>query len=134
MTISQRWSPYMLSVFRIVAAALFVEHGFQKLFGFPPGMGPVPLHSLAGTAGIIESVGGVLLLIGLFVHLAALVLAGEMAVAYFMVHAPHSFFPVVNHGEIAVLYCFTFLYFAVAGGGVWSLDHLRYLQKSKPSA
>ncbi|HEY3378327.1 MAG TPA: DoxX family protein [Armatimonadota bacterium] len=120
--LARRWAPYLLSLLRIVVAALFLEHGLQKLWGFPGGTSPVPLYSMAGAAGVIETVGGLLLLLGLFTRAAAFVLSGEMAVAYFMVHAPHSFYPVVNRGELAVLYCFVFLYFVFAGGGPWSVD------------
>jgi putative oxidoreductase len=117
---------YMLSILRMMAALLFLEHGTSKLLAFPPDpMSHQPaLASLAGFSGILELVGGVLLLLGLFSRVVAFILSGEMAVAYFMVHAPKNFYPIVNHGEIAVLYCFVFLYFAVAGGGAWSLDAL----------
>jgi len=110
----------------MVAAFLFIAHGTQKLFGFPaplPG-GPVAIGSLFGAAGIIEAVGGTLLLVGLFTRPVAFVLAGEMAAAYFKAHVPGGFWPLVNGGELAVLYCFTFLFFASAGGGRWSLDAL----------
>jgi putative oxidoreductase len=113
----------MLSVLRIIVAALFLEHGTQKVLGFPPSQMPhMPLLSMGGVSGILELVGGALLLLGLFVRPTAFILAGEMAVAYFMVHAPQSFYPIINKGELAVLYCFIFLYFVVAGGGVLSLD------------
>jgi putative oxidoreductase len=122
------WSPHLLSLLRIMAALLFVEHGTSKLFGMPPS--PMPGHldllSMVGFSGILEFVGGVLLAIGLFTRITAFILSGEMAVAYFMVHAPNNFFPMVNKGEIAVLYCFVFLYLAAAGGGPWSLDRLRH--------
>ena len=114
----------MLSVFRIVVALLFIEHGTQKLFNYPPGPGPFPIGSLMGNAAIIELVCGTLMLFGLLTRLAAFVAAGEMAVAYFMVHAPKSPFPAVNMGEPAVLNCFAFLYFVAAGPGVWALDAL----------
>jgi putative oxidoreductase len=126
-TFLARWRPHILSILRIVAGFLIATHGAQKLFGFPsrlPG-GTVPLMSLFGIAGIIETVGGILLLLGLFTRVAAFVLAGEMAVAYFMMHAPHGFWPLMNKGELAVINCFVFLYFAAAGGGEWSLDRLR---------
>jgi putative oxidoreductase len=120
------WSPRMLSVLRIMAAALFLQHGLAKLVGFPhvamfDGM---QFFSLLGLAGVIELVGGALLLVGLFTRAAAFVCSGQMAFAYFLAHAPESFFPILNKGELAVLYCFVFLYFAVAGGGAWSLDAL----------
>jgi len=119
-----RWSPYLLSVLRIMTAALFVEHGGQKLLGFPPGGMHVPLFTFMGFGGALELLGGILLLIGLGARPVAFILSGEMAVAYFLAHAPHSFFPVNNHGELAVLYCFVFLYLAIAGGGPIGLDVL----------
>lgn len=120
------WSPRLLSILWIVTALLFMEHGGQKLFGFPPSQqgGTVPLLSLFGVAGVLELFGGLLILLGLFTRPVAFILAGEMAVAYFMAHAPQGFWPVLNRGELAVLYCFVFLYLAVAGGGLWSVDHL----------
>jgi putative oxidoreductase len=114
----------MLSILRIVAALLFVEHGTSKLLGFPvdPTAHHSALASLAGLSGILELVGGTLLVLGLFTRVVAFILSGEMAVAYFMAHFPHGFFPLLNKGELAALYCFVFLYFAVAGAGAWSLD------------
>ncbi len=116
------WAPYVLSIVRIVAALLFMEHGMQKLFGFPT----APLHpdvfSLLWFAAILELVGGVLLLVGLFTRPVAFLLSGEMAVAYWMAHAPHSPYPAVNGGDAAILYCFIFLYLAAAGAGPWSVD------------
>jgi putative oxidoreductase len=118
------WAPRMLSVLRIVAALIFMEHGTQKLFGFPPSENPgPPLFSLLGLAGVLEFVGGILLVLGLFTRPVAFILSGEMAVAYWMAHAPQSFSPAVNGGDAAILYCFVFLYLAVAGGGAWSLDN-----------
>ena len=118
-----RWSPVLLSVLRIVVAFLFMEHGAQKLFGFPgAGDHTVELASLMGFAGILEFCGGGLVLLGLFTRPVAFILAGEMAFAYFMAHAPQGFWPLLNHGEAAVFYCFVFLYFSAAGGGPWSLD------------
>jgi putative oxidoreductase len=118
-----KWSPVLLSILRIVAAFLFMQHGMQKLLGFPgAGDHKVELMSLMGFAGALELVGGAVLLLGLFTRPVAFVLAGEMAVAYFMAHAPESFWPVLNHGEGAILYCFIFLYLSAAGGGPWSLD------------
>jgi putative oxidoreductase len=120
------WAPRMLSILRIVAALLFMEHGTQKLLGFPPGDRPQPeLFSLIGLAGVLELFGGILLVLGLFTRPVAFILSGEMAVAYWMAHAPQNFFPVVNGGDSAILYCFLFLYLAVAGGGAWSLDNIR---------
>jgi putative oxidoreductase len=113
----------------MVAALLFMQHGTQKLFGFPPSGGPVPsppfeLFSFTGIAGVLELFGGLLLLVGLLTRPVAFILAGEMAVAYFKSHAPRAFFPIINRGELAALFCFLFLYFAVAGAGAWSLDAL----------
>lgn len=123
-------SPFMLSVFRIITALLFMQHGGQKLLNFPPSDMPIPMNTMSMTSGGLELIGGFLLLIGLFVRPTAFILAGEMAVAYFMVHFPMVFknplgiFPIVNHGELAVLFCFTFLYLFFAGGGKISLDYL----------
>ena len=120
------WTPRLLSVLRIVTAFLFIAHGAQKLFGFlaPPGAPSPPIFSLIGIGGILEFFGGLLLLVGLFTRPVAFILSGLMAVAYFMAHAPQGFWPLQNKGELAVLYCFVFLFFAVAGGGEWSLDRL----------
>jgi len=116
------YRPHLLAILRIMTALLFLSHGTAKLLGFPDiGMNP-PLFSLAGLAGVLEIVGGVLLVLGLFTRPVAFILAGEMAVAYFMAHAPQNFFPVVNQGESAVLFCFIFLYLVTAGPGAWSLD------------
>ena len=121
------WSPRLLSVLRIVAALLFIMHGTSKFFGFPAagGGGPVPLMSKLGLAGVLEIVGGALLLVGLFTRPVAFLLSGEMAVAYFTAHAPRGLYPMTNGGEAAVLFCFIFLYLAVAGGGPWSADAAR---------
>jgi putative oxidoreductase len=121
------WPSRMLSILRIVAALCFLDHGTQKLLGFPPfpgGHGPA-LASLFGVQGIIELVGGILLVLGLLTRPVAFVLAGDMAVAYFMVHAPKSFFPALSDGDAAILYCFIFLYLFLAGGGPWSIDAMR---------
>lgn len=116
-------APYVLSLLRIVAALLFITHGTQKLFDFPAGqMGGVPLLSIFGLAGVLELVGGVLVLIGLFTRPAAFLLSGEMAVAYWMAHAPQSPYPVNNGGDAAVLFSFVFLYLVFAGPGPWSVD------------
>ena len=119
-----RWSPYFLSILRIIAAFVYGVHGTQKLFGFPAPF-PVPhLPPLFLAGGMIETFGGLLLLIGLFTRPFAFVLSGEMAVAYFKFHAPQGFWPLLNDGEGAVLYCFIFLFLASAGGGPWSFDRL----------
>jgi putative oxidoreductase len=120
-----RWAPYLQSVLRIVAAFTFMTHGTQKLFASPtadPAASTVPLVSLYGLAGVLETFGGLLLLLGLFTRPVAFVLAGEMAVAYFMAHWPRSFWPILNRGEPALLFCFIWLYFAAAGPGPLSLD------------
>lgn len=119
-----RLEPHVLSLFRLIVGLFYMEHGLIKLFGFPAGH-TVVLFSLIGLAGIIETFGGFLVAIGLFTRPAAFIMSGEMAVAYFKVYAPRGFFPILNHGELAALYCFIFLYLAVAGGGTWSLDRLR---------
>jgi putative oxidoreductase len=123
------WAPHLLSILRIVAAFLFIQVGTAKVFGFPgpvmPGGGTAPLTSLPGIAGLLETVGGSLLLLGLFTRPVAFLLSGEMAFAYFIGHAPHGFWPVLNQGAPAVFYCFFFLYLSAAGPGPWSLDALR---------
>lgn len=124
-----RWTNVVLSVLRVVAALVYMQHGSQKLFHFPPSGAPGPgapltLFSQTGLAGILEFFGGSLLLIGLFTRPVAFIVCGEMAVAYFTVHAPRAFLPIVNRGELAVVLCFVFLYFVFAGGGSWSVDAL----------
>ena len=119
------WAPRALSILRIVAALIFFEHGTQKLLGFPPHESPPAVLSLSWIAGAFELVGGALLIVGLWTRPVAFVLAGEMAFAYWLAHAPQSFFPVLNGGDAAVLYCFVFLYLVFAGPGVWSIDAMR---------
>ena len=120
------WAPRILSVLRIVAAAVFMVHGSQKLFGMPPpNHGSPELLSIMGFAGILEFFGGALLLLGLFTRPVAFLLSGQMAVAYFMAHAPQNFFPALNGGDAAILFCFVFLYLVFAGPGPWSLDAAR---------
>jgi putative oxidoreductase len=120
-----RLAPYVLSVARIVIALLFLEHGSSKLLGFPDN-GPIrEAFTLSWFSGAIELIGGALLAVGLYARFAAFVMSGEMAFGYFMSHAPHSFFPLLNRGDAAILYCFIFLYFVFAGAGPWSLDALR---------
>ena len=120
------WAPRALSVLRIVAGLLCIEHGMQKLFDFPAsGHGAVPLFSFSGLTGSLEFVGGFFMIIGLFTRQTAFILSGMMAVAYWTAHAPKSFFPAVNGGDAAILFSFLFLYFVFAGGGPWSLDAKR---------
>ncbi len=125
-TLTAAWAPRVLSVLRIVSALIFMAHGTQKILGFPPSDKPMPdLLSLSGIAGVLELFGGALLVLGLFTRPVAFVLSGLMASAYFIAHAPRSFYPVLNGGDAAILYCFVFLYLVFAGGGPWSLDALR---------
>jgi putative oxidoreductase len=121
-----RWTPRLLSVIRIILAFLFIPHGAQKLFGFmaPPQWSTPPIFSLVGVAGALEFFGGMLILLGLFTRPVAFILSGLMAVGYFMIHAPQGFWPLQNKGELAVIYCWLFLFLSVAGGGAWSLDRL----------
>ncbi|GEP00898.1 DoxX family protein [Methylobacterium haplocladii] len=116
------WAPRMLSILRIVAALVFMAHGTQKILGFPASSMNPAMFSLPWIAGILELVGGALLLIGLFSRPVAFILSGEMAVAYFLAHAPKSFFPSLNGGDAAILFCFVFLYIAAAGPGPLSVD------------
>jgi putative oxidoreductase len=119
------WKPRLLSIIRIVTAFLFMQHGGQKLFGFPaPQRNPFELFSLIGAAGMLELFGGFLILVGLATRPTAFLLSGFMAFAYFMAHAPKGFWPLVNGGELAIMYCFVFLYLAAAGGGDWSIDRV----------
>lgn len=135
MTFLERWQPHCLAALRIVAALLFIEHGTSKLWGWPyvEGLSNLPPFTLFWTAGVIEIVGGVLLLLGLFTRPAAFILSGEMAVAYFMEHLPIDFFPIRNQGDAPILFCFVFLYLAAAGPGAFSLDGLRRPQASADS-
>jgi putative oxidoreductase len=137
--VGSRWrssAPYLLSVLRIVAAFLFMQYGTAKWFAFPapimPGGGTVPLASQVGVAAVLETVGGGLLLIGLFTRPVAFLLSGEMAFAYFIGHAPQGFWPVVNQGTPAIIFCFVWLYFSAAGAGPWSVDALRRRASSGP--
>jgi len=132
MSIGAKWSglaPQLLSVLRIVAAFMFILSGTMKIFAFPAGVPPdggtVPLASQMGVGGLLEVVGGFLLLIGLFTRPVAFLLSGEMAVAYFQFHHPQGFWPVMNGGIPAALYCFVWLYFSAAGAGPWSVDAMR---------
>jgi putative oxidoreductase len=122
---SERWAPYAIGVLRIVTALLFFEHGTAKLLGFPAtDMAYPAMWSLPWIAGVFELVGGFLLLIGLQTRWVALLLSGEMAVAYWYAHAPHSPFPIINGGEGAILYCFIFLTLFVIGAGNFSVDKI----------
>jgi putative oxidoreductase len=121
-----RWQPQLLALLRIVTGLLFLEHGTQKFFAFPaPFPMPGPLPPMLQAAGAIELIAGVLITVGLFTRLAAFIAAGEMAIGYFMMHAPQGFWPAVNKGEAAILFCFIFLYLAAAGPGAWSIDGAR---------
>ena len=125
------WAPRILSILRIVAALIFLEHGTQKLLGFPMGeRAGVDFGTLSWWAGFFELVTGALLVVGLFTRPAAFIASGEMAVAYWLAHAPQSFFPVNNGGDAAILYCFVFLYLVFAGPGPWSLDAARERRRS----
>ena len=120
--IPSHWTPYLQGVLRIVVAVLFITHGTQKLFNLPVGpMGPVSLASKYGVAGILETFGGLAALLGLWFRPIAFVLSGEMAVAYFTAHAPRAPWPLLNSGELAVLYCFIWLFFAAAGPGAFTV-------------
>ena len=125
----ERWAPQAQAVLRIVTAYLFLQHGTAKLLHVPhvAMFDQVQLMSLTGIAGLLEIVGGLLILIGRFTQLAAFIVSGEMAVAYFMAHAAHGnvLVPMLNQGELAVMYCFVFLFFAAAGAGAWSVDAAR---------
>ena len=128
-TLLANWTPRLLSVLRFVAGFLFMQHGTQKWLAFPVARAsPTELWTLSGAAGVLELCGGFLLLLGLFTRPVAFVLSGLMASAYFIAHAPANFWPIINRGELAALYCFVFLYIAAAGGGPWSAD--RWLRKS----
>jgi putative oxidoreductase len=128
------WTRRLLSVLRIITGFLFIAHGTQKLFNAPASpSGAVPLASFMGFAGVLELAGGLLIMIGLFTRPTAFILSGMMAAAYFMAHAPGGFLPLVNKGELAVLYCFVFLFFSVAGGGIWSLDNLVWGRRTESS-
>ena len=136
-TMRLNWEPRMLSVLRIITGLLFLQHGLNKLFDFPPTANHAPYNIASlvpGAQGLIELIGGVLLVLGLFTRPVAFILAGDMAFAYFMSHQPRAFFPLLNGGELAVLYCFVFLYLWVAGGGAWSLDRLWARSPSAPLA
>lgn len=116
------YSPHLFALLRIVVGLLYAGHGSQKLFGIPGGGETVPLFSMMGAAGVIELVGGVLIATGLFTRVAAFVASGQMAFAYFIAHVPQGWVPLLNKGELAMLYSFLFLYIAAHGAGIWSVD------------
>jgi len=128
------WSPHALGVLRIVTAFLFMSHGMAKILHVPfqQQYANLQLFSLIGVAGLLELVGGALVLVGLFTRPVAFILSGEMAVAYFTAHAPRAFLPLLNQGDAAVLYCFIFLYLVFAGAGSWSIDGLRRGRSEDP--
>ncbi len=119
-----KWSPQVLSILRFISGFLIIWHGSQKLFGLPPSTSGGGGGSLMLVAGIIEFFGGALLILGLFTRATAFLLSGLLAVAYFMAHASNGFLPIINKGELAVIYCFVYFYLFFAGGGAWSLDRL----------
>ena len=119
----QKYEKQTYALLRIVAGFLFLWHGSQKLWGYPPAPVTIPWHVIA-FGGTVEFFGGVLILLGLWTRWAAFVSSGEMAYAYWTAHGPHAVLPIINHGEPAMLYCFLFLFIAAAGPGIWSLDHL----------
>ena len=122
-----KWQPAALSLLRFISGLLFLQYGLGKLLKWPPVpmFAKVELFSLYGAAGTIELIGGILLVLGLFTRPVAFIAAGEMAVAYFYSHAPRGFFPILNRGDLAILFCFVFLYLACAGGGPYSIDAMR---------
>jgi putative oxidoreductase len=121
------WTPRILGILRIIIGFLFLQHGTAKLLGLPhvAMFDGLQLFSLIGLAGILELVGGLLIMVGLLTRITAFILSGEMAFAYFMAHAPHGFLPILNNGELAVVYCFVFLYLSFAGAGAYSIDAAR---------
>lgn len=131
--ILNNYSPYFYAVLRIVAGLMFAMHGSQKLFGIPGGKDPVELASMMGLAGVIELVGGIMIAVGLLTSIAAFIASGQMAVAFFMAHLPQGALPIMNGGELAVLYCFLFLYIAASGAGIWSIDASRKTARNNPA-
>jgi len=127
-----RWQPQLLAILRIVVGLLVLEHALSKFFAFPVPFPVHPLPPLLVAAGVIELVTGVLVTVGLFTRLAAFIASGEMAFAYFIDHFPKSFWPLVNMGEVAILFCFILLYIAAAGPGAWSVDGLRLRREPVP--
>ena len=118
----ERFRPYILSILRVVIGLLFLQHGLSKAFNFPVASSAPSLSGLLILAAILETIGAALFLVGAYTRIVAVILSGEMAFAYFIAHAPRSVYPLVNGGELAVIYCFVFLYFAFAGGGPLSVD------------
>lgn len=141
-TIYARCAPFFLSVLRVMSSLLFIAHGTQKLFNFPARPGapdgaaspPIEFFSLIGAAGVLEFVGGVLLLIGLFTRPVAFILSGMMAVAYFIAHHPRTFYPINNGGDAAILFCFIFLFLFFAGGGPLSVDNIFVKRRAEAAA
>ena len=130
------WSPRLLAVLRIVTALLFLEHATMKFLLFPAPIAglPYPLPTIETVAGMIEAVTGTLMLAGLFTRTAAFIASGEMAVAYFLVHIHINFWPTLNHGEVAIMFCFIFLYLSAAGPGIWSLEQLWQARRARATA
>jgi putative oxidoreductase len=122
--LAQSWQPYLLSILRFMSGLLLLQHGTRKLLQFPAPMQNFVLNSMSGYAGVIELVAGALLVVGLFTRSVAFITSGMCAVAYFYAHVPRGFYPTLNGGELAALYCFVFLFIAAAGAGPWSLDAL----------
>ena len=120
-----RWQPQLLAILRIVAGLLLLEHATMKFFHFPAPLMPGPLPTMLVAAGAIELVTSILITLGLFTRIAAFVASGELAAAYFIGHLPKSFWPAINMGEPAILFCFVFLYIAAVGPGAWAIDNLR---------
>ena len=134
-TFVEAWGPGALGLLRVVTGFMFMAHGMQKILGFPVGRATqTVLLSLSGVAGLMELIGGALILLGLFTRPVAFLLSGEMAFAYFMAHAPQGFWPLLNRGELAALYSFVFLFLAVAGGGAWSLDRALWNRQSRDAS
>ena len=133
--LGQAFAPMLLSILRIMSGLLLLQHGTAKYLHFPAAAAPPNFvwNSMPGFAGMIELVGGVLLVLGLFTRPTAFIASGMTAVAYFYAHAPNGFFPILNRGELAVLYCFVFLYFVFSGAGAWSVDSVRAGRPAAPS-